>query len=274
LENDGDPTTGGTARQVSNGDETPNNPSDGEASPEPEDIDGFDPEYGQTASPPDPSAATDPTAPAIAEDLTAEEAHNSTLLDTVDRGVLLIWNETSDEDSSAANTYVIQRRMVGAADWDTIRTINWLSLATNERTSFTDPSEPAEGEVREYRIGTRGSAAVAPDYTDPVMYPQSHPEGHDVELGTPTMVEAMSDASGELTISWQGADNAERYVLIAVNSTDFTYGRTDVDDGMARMGTVTGLTPGASYIGIVVAIKGSGDDLEVMHASTGAMPVQ
>ena len=56
LENDGDPNTGGTARNVSNGVATDTAPSAGEASPEPEDIEGFVPAYGQTELPPDPNA--------------------------------------------------------------------------------------------------------------------------------------------------------------------------------------------------------------------------
>ena len=93
-------------------------------------------------------------------------------------------------------------------------------------------------------------------------------------LTAPTNVMAMSDAAGALTLTWQGAANAESYILIAVHSTNFTYERTDVSDGAARSGTVTGLTPDADYIGIVVALKGSGDDLEVVHGSSSVTPVQ
>ena len=94
------------------------------------------------------------------------------------------------------------------------------------------------------------------------------------EVTEPSNVMAASNAAGELTLTWEGAANAESYILIAVHSTNFTYERTDVSDGAARSGTVTGLTSGANYIGIVVALKGSGDDLEVLHASTSAMLVQ
>ena len=266
LENDGDPDTGGTARDVSDGTSTPTAPSNGEASPEPEDIEGFVPAHGQTELPPDPNAATDPTAPAVPEDLTAEEAHDTNLPGAEDRGVLLIWNETSDMDSSPANRYVVQRRMTGATTWDSIGTINWLSLDTNERTSFTDPSEPGANEVREYRVGARGSAAVKPNYTDPVMYPASHEHG--ITLTKPTNVMATSDTDGEVTVMWMGGDNADRYIIIALErgSSPLVF-KYELAESGASEATITGLNSDASHLVIVLALKGTGADREIEYGT-------
>ena len=65
-------------------------------------------------------------------------------------------------------------------------------------------------------------------------------------------------ASSALT--WEGGDNADSYLLIAVNMADTSsYETVTVSDSAARMGTVTGLTSGADYLGIVVALQGTAD---------------
>ena len=72
---------------------------------------------------------------------------------------------------------------------------------------------------------------------------------------------AASNAAGELTLAWEGGANADSYLLIAVNMADTSsYKTADVSDGAARMGTITGLTSGADYLGIVVALQGTGAD--------------
>ena len=266
LENDGDPTTGGTARDVSNGDATPTAPSAGEGSPEPEDIEGFIPDYGQTELPPDPNAEVDPTAPAAPEDLTAEEAHDTNLPGAEDRGVLLIWNETSDMDSSHANRYVVQRRMAGATTWGTIGTINWLSMNTNERTSFTDPSEPGENEVREYRVGARGSAAVEPNYTDPIMYPASH-SAH--VPGAPTGVTATAMSATHITVAWTTpTDNRgsavtgytlQRAYMMADDTMSEWMDVTVANMGMDMMHVDMGLMSGTTYYYRVLAMNAAGN---------------
>ena len=274
AENDDDNNTGGTARDVDNGTEN-SLPSPSEASPNPTDITSAEPEYGMTDDPnasDDPSMAMMPPAP---EDLTAEKASNSNLLDPTDRGVLLLWNEPK-EDADSITSYVIERK-IGTGDWTPIGTIEWSSAQPHrERTSFTDSREYVDGEDLYYRVGSRGSSAVGATSSSEmgIKYPTTHPEGHTVVLEAPTMVEAVSNAAGELTLTWEGAANADSYILIAVNTTDFTYERTDVSDGAARSGTVTGLTSGASYIGIVVVLMGSGSDLEILHGSTGTTPIQ
>jgi hypothetical protein len=264
AENDGEEDTGGTAINPATG--FPNGaPSPSEADPpHPADELSALPAYGMTdapAAPDDPSQVMMPPAPV---DLTAEKASDTNLPDTTDRGVLLLWNEP--ESSDGINNYLVQRK-IGTGGWVTIGRVS-------NRTSFSDSREYIDGEDLSYQVGSQGASTVAPSYTTEVVYPTTHPEGRAVVLTAPTMVEASSDAAGELTLTWQGAANVDSYILIAVNTTDFTYERADVSDGVARSGTVTGLTPGANYIGIVVALKGSGDDLEILHGSSSAMPVQ
>ena len=70
---------------------------------------------------------------------------------------------------------------------------------------------------------------------------------------SPTDVAAVSDAPGELTLTWEGGDGSDAFLLIAVHMETFEYETKTVADGAAKTGTVTGLTGGAEYLGIVVA---------------------
>ena len=278
VENDGDTATGGTARDVSNGNPATRNSED---SPNSADIGSVEPEYGMTDdpnAPDDPSMAMMPPAP---EDLTAEKASNSNLLDPTDRGVLLLWNEPKKEDADSITSYVIERK-IGTGDWTPIGTIAWSSAQLHrERTSFTDSREYVDGEDLYYRVGSRGSSAVGATLSSEmgIKYPTTHPEGHAVVLTAPTMVEASSDAAGELTLTWQGAENADLYVLLAVDlssvdSGTVEYEKMTITDGAARMGTFSGLTSGTRYLGIVVAVKGMGDDIEVLYETAPVVTVQ
>ena len=92
-------------------------------------------------------------------------------------------------------------------------------------------------------------------------------------LTRPSNVLAVSQAAGELTLMWEGGDNADSYVLIAVHMGTFDYETTSIGDGAAKTGTVTGLIGGEDYLGIVVALQVLGDgSLETLHGS--AVPVQ
>ena len=81
----------------------------------------------------------------------------------------------------------------------------------------------------------------------------------------PRNVLGVSNSPGELTLSWGSADNPDSYLLIAVNMDTFEYETVIVSDGAARMGTVSGLTSGGSYLGIVVALKVTGGVVETPY---------
>ena len=94
-------------------------------------------------------------------------------------------------------------------------------------------------------------------------------------LTAPTMVMGMSNAVGELTLTWEDGDNADSYLLIAVNMAGTSdYETLIVSDGAAQMGTVTGLTSGADYLGIVVALQGTGADRTFSYDVSGVEAVQ
>ena len=94
-------------------------------------------------------------------------------------------------------------------------------------------------------------------------------------LTTPTNVTAVSDAAGELAITWEGGDNADSYLLIAVNLQDTAdYKTATVLGDAAKAGTVAGLTSGGNHLVIVVALQTTEAGLETLYGTAGPVPVQ
>ena len=94
-------------------------------------------------------------------------------------------------------------------------------------------------------------------------------------LTSPTNVTAVSDAAGELTLAWEGGDNADSYLLIAVNLQDTAdYKTATVLGDAAKAGTVVGLTSGGNYLGIVVALQATADGLATQYGVAAPIPVQ
>ena len=94
------------------------------------------------------------------------------------------------------------------------------------------------------------------------------------QLTAPDNVMATPTAAGELTLTWEGAANADFYLLLAVDVNTRQYDRARVNDGAAREGTVTGLDAGTQYLGIVVAVKVTDDGSENEYDASGIVTVQ
>ncbi len=86
----------------------------------------------------------------------------------------------------------------------------------------------------------------------------------DTTLMAPTNVMATSDAAGKITITWEGAENADSFVLVALDLAGYAAGNSryyetsSVDDGSATMGDITALTSETEYAVLVIAIQGTG----------------
>ena len=93
---------------------------------------------------------------------------------------------------------------------------------------------------------------------------QAVPPRTDVEDVTET-----ANADGSITVSWMDGDNADSFLLIALDlaSDPRDYEVESISDGMAQMGTIDGLTSGTQYLVIVLAIQGTGDS-RVIHYDT------
>ena len=90
----------------------------------------------------------------------------------------------------------------------------------------------------------------------------------------PASVIAVSNSAGELTLTWQGGDNADALLLIAVHLETYDYETETVAGDAAKAGTVTGLTGGANYLGIVVAFHTTAYGLQTAYGVAPPIPVQ
>ena len=139
-----------------------------------------------------------------------------------------------------------------------------VDLGGSATATFTLPSGLALGPVSVSAAwgsvsATANMTVVAATQTPPLVRPYN--------------VGAVSEAPGGLTLTWAGGDNADSYVLIAVHMGTFDYETATVPNGAARTGTVTGLTGGASYLGIVVALQATADGLQTLHGASSPVPV-
>ena len=258
VENDGDTGTGGTAIQVGGnqaGDPSSPRSDEGSASPTPTDIAGAEAEPGMTDDPSDPDDPTQIMSPPAPEDLTAEQASDSNLIQPTERGVLLLWNEP--EDPAGITGYVIQRK-VDDGEFITIGSIGWVGEDDfRERTSFRDSREYIEGEDLYYQVGSRGASTVTPTYAMPVMYPTTHTV-HTVVLGKPTMVAAVSNAAGQVTITWQSGMNADSHHVVLYSGAP-DYDIVDEEENVTGMShTFTDVAAGR-YAAVVISTLG--DDM-------------
>ena len=208
--------------------------------------------------------------PMMPANLTAEVARDTNVAGSGSRGALLLWNAPTDPEGAKVTGYKIERSINGGEY--SIRVENMPA----DRTYWVDRTELGTN-THMYRVTSRNAVGPGTEMaTVMIPYPE---DGHthapvSTALTAPTMVMGMSDTDGVLTLTWEGGDNADSFVLIAVRTDTFAYTSLPIADGAARMGTFTGLTSGVDYIGIVVALKGTGDALQTPYGSTGSVTVQ
>ena len=92
----------------------------------------------------------------------------------------------------------------------------------------------------------------------------------DTSLMAPTNVTVTASGTGAISFTWEGGENADYFLLIAVDmstidSGNIMYDRALVEDATLRSDDVTGVNAGTEYLGIVVAVKGSGDAAEYKY---------
>ena len=93
-------------------------------------------------------------------------------------------------------------------------------------------------------------------------------------LPAPTNGTVVSNTAGERTLARDEGGNADSFLLVAVHTETFDYANENVPDGAARTGTVTGLTEGADYLGIVVAPQATADGLATQYGVAELVAVQ
>ena len=99
-------------------------------------------------------------------------------------------------------------------------------------------------------------------------------------LTAPSNVMGSSTVAREMTLTWDPVAGADYFILVAVDvaayaAGNLVYETASVSDGSAGMGTVSNLNSGTSYLGIVFAAKGTGANMELLHAvASSAVTVQ
>jgi titin len=215
-------------------------------------------------------------APAAPHSLSAHQGVKTSSGVRSEQGVYLTWL-TASASGGPVDEYEIMRVVTDEDDLEV--TVPAGADDANARTFYNDDDTQAslDNKERRYRVRAVNEAGESA-WTDWVTYPLADDHTHlptSTELTKPDEVMAESNAVGELTLTWEDGDNADSYLLIAVNTADTSsYETVTVSDGAARMGTVTGLTSGADYLGIVVALQGTGADQLVEYGVSGAEAVQ
>ena len=156
---------------------------------------------GQTAK------AGEPGAP---EDLTAEPARDASSFSRTNLGVLLLWNAPDDPAGDEVTGYKIERDKNGAG-WEVLAEDTKL-----KRTYYEDRTHYVAGESWMYRVTARSGTGAGQSVT--ATYPNLHTTHPPTTaaLTAPTGVTATSDTDDEVTVMWMGGDNADRYIVIAL----------------------------------------------------------
>ena len=189
--------------------------------------------------------ATTPQAsvPMAPEGLVAEDAKDSNLTGTSNRGVLLLWNAPSPPDGATITSYTIQRSINNGA---------WVSLASKRtmlHTDYTDTLELKAGETRMYRVAAYNGNTMGAWAT--VAYPvAAHTH---VMAVTPNPLTAQTvhvgatatvDASAGFTVTGLTYSSVSSNTAVAtVNATGNPVTVTGVGAGSATI-TVTATDPG------------------------------
>ena len=188
---------------------------------------------------------------------TAPVAGDAIAAQTVTEGMTAMVQSTiTDADDTLTWSALSSDDMIATATVDAMGMVTVMGEAPGTAT-ITVTATDAAGESATQMIMVTVEAAVT-------------------ELTKPTNVRAVSNAAGELTLTWEGSHNADFFLLIAVDlasvgTGSLDYDRSRIDDGMATTGNVTGLNSGSSYLGIVIAVQTDGT---FMHETAGTITVQ
>ena len=169
-----------------------------------------------------------------------------------------------DTGGSAITGYKVQYKLATATDYGTPMAVTGGATASSYQVTGLTASTGYDFQVIATNAQGDSAASTAATATTQAGV-----------LTAPTNVTGASSVSRELTLTWQGGEGAEYYILVAVDVAAYAagtlrYETASVSDGSARTGTVSNLTSGTSYLGIVFAAKGTGSNMELLHAAATA----
>ncbi len=160
---------------------------------------------------------TEAVVPSAPVNLTAELARDTNFSGIGSRGVLVLWNAPSDPAGAPLSGYKIERK-VDDGEYE-----EKVSSRSAGMTHWVDTSEPAEGEVRVYRVTSINAVGTGTEMAMvaiPLAAHITHPPGS-TALTAPTGVMA-TDAGNPVTVTWTPGENADGGHLVLVFNSDFT----------------------------------------------------
>jgi len=98
-------------------------------------------------------------------------------------------------------------------------------------------------------------------------------EAASTALTAPMNVMASSTTATQMDLTWEGGENADLFILVAYDTATGDIQLATVTDATMRSGDVTGLTSGSQYLGLVIAVQGSGADLVTMYDYDRTNPI-
>ena len=202
--------------------------------------------------------------------LVSEAAIDSSFLSRNKRGVLLMWDQPADPAGAEVIGYEVQRSLNGA---DPTALVPATLTDDDYSTFYTDAREPMDADVLVYQVRTIAKTSVeeADNQILSAWVEVSYPADTSHMAATGTLDEvsdvmATSDTDGEVTVMWMGGDNADRYIIIALERgssplvIEYVLAESDASEA-----TITDLNSDASHLVIVLALKGAGADREIEY---------
>lgn len=204
----------------------------------------------------DPVKTMSTTKPGAPTNLSAESAADSNFTATGARGVLVIWNGPADPAGDNVSGYEIQRKV---NDGEFL-----LVQETSSRTThYTDRSQPADDEVRMYRVRARNTLGWGPWTTMSVDYPLGEPTAPPPALGAAASdLAATANDDGSVSLSWTADSAATHYFVAGINSD---MDRSSLvwefaDELGSHMVDADDLNSGETYTFLVIAGSWESDD--------------
>ena len=163
----------------------------------------------------DPAETGSTVLPAAPTHLSAESALDSNFANTGARGVMVIWNGPADPAGAKVSGYEIQRKV---NDGEFLL----LQESSSRTTHYTDRSQPADDDVREYQIRARNTLGWGPWTATAVDFPlpasSGMPPAAD-ELTAPSGV-TVSKLRDTVSVTWDPAsiENAAQVKVVLFDS--------------------------------------------------------
>ena len=218
----------------------------------------FDP---SPSSDEDPSTTSGTTVPGAPTHLSAESALDSNFAAAGARGVMVIWNAPADPAGAKVSGYAIQRKS-NDGEFTAVK-------ETSTRTTHITDSQPADDEVRQYRVRARNSEDWGPwsgVATMPLPEMSDGTTDTTMAVKAPTSVVANGGTS-TIIVNWTPGENATGHLIVVAQGT--TLVGFQVATGTGTNATFSDLGVG-EYRVIVIAFRGTGSTLDYKFASDNA----